>query len=129
MTDQGDYRGAAYFPGQSWADFLGGACHMHIVAIRPGCVRGNHYHAVQKEVLVVLFEDQWLLRWDNGPDSPASERHFSGAGMAMLEIDPLAAHAVHNCGQKDLKLVSLCDRVYDLQAPDTVVKTLLEAGN
>jgi len=128
MTDQGDQRGAAYFPGKSWADFLAGACHMHVVAMRPGCVRGNHYHTVQKEVLVVLFEDQWLLRWDNGPGSAASERHFSGAGVAMLEIDPLAAHALQNCGDKDLKLVSLCDRVYDPQAPDTMVKKLVEAG-
>jgi dTDP-4-dehydrorhamnose 3,5-epimerase-like enzyme len=125
LDDHGDQRGSSYVPPTSWTSFLGVARDMHITTILPGQIRGNHYHAVRKELLVVLFEDRVLLKWDSGPGTPAAERTFHGPGAVLVEADPLASHAVSNTGQKPLWVIGMCDAVYNPQAPDSFPKRLL----
>jgi dTDP-4-dehydrorhamnose 3,5-epimerase-like enzyme len=98
---------------------------MHITTILPGHTRGNHYHAARKELLLILFDDQVLLKWDSGPGTPTAQRSFLGPGAVVVEADPLAAHALSNTGQKPLWVIGLCDGVYDPQAPDSFPKHLL----
>lgn len=81
----------------------------HIATIRPGAVRGNHFHLTRREVLVVLYADRWTLLWDEGEGSPVQSRTFEGAGAVLMDADPLCAHAVRNDGARDLQIFVLGD--------------------
>lgn len=82
----------------------------HVATLRPGHVRGNHFHREGIELLVVLHRDRWSLHWDDGPDTPQQSRVFEGAGAVEVAIDAPCAHAVRNDGAVELQLVSLSDR-------------------
>ncbi|HEX6096610.1 MAG TPA: hypothetical protein VF432_09820 [Thermoanaerobaculia bacterium] len=81
----------------------------HVATVRPGAIRGNHFHTVRREVLVVMYSDRWTLLWDEGEGSPVRSRAFEGSGAVVLEAGPHCAHAVRNDGARDLHLVSLGD--------------------
>lgn len=81
----------------------------HVATVRPGAIRGNHFHTRRREVLVVLYADRWTLLWDEGEGTPVHSRAFDGAGAVVMEADPHCAHAVRNDGARDLHLVSLGD--------------------
>jgi predicted RNase H-like nuclease len=81
----------------------------HVATIRPGGVRGNHFHTERHELLVVLYTDRWTLLWDAGENTPVQSRTFSGSGAVLMEAGPLAAHAVRNDGSADLQIFVLGD--------------------
>ncbi len=118
LPDTGDQRGASFSVGADWARFLRNVGDTHITTLLPGHVRGNHYHANKKEILMVLFQDAWQLSWDCGADTAVSATPFSGAGAILVEVDPLAAHAVVNTGTSPLWIVGLSDQPFDSRNPD-----------
>lgn len=81
----------------------------HLATVRPGAVRGNHYHPRRREVLAVLYSDRWTLLWDDGEGTPVQSRTFEGSGAVLMDADPLCAHAVRNDGAADLQLFALGD--------------------
>lgn len=86
---------------------------VHIAAVRPGCVRGNHYHAKKTELITVAYRDDWSLHWDTGPDTPVQSRTFGGQGAVSINIPFLWSHAVRNDGQKELFLFNVTDMSFD----------------
>jgi dTDP-4-dehydrorhamnose 3,5-epimerase-like enzyme len=86
---------------------------VHIAAVRPGCVRGNHYHAKKTELITVVYRDDWSLHWDTGPDTPVQSRSFSGRGAASISIPFLWSHAVRNDGREELFLFNVTDMSFD----------------
>jgi hypothetical protein len=119
LADSGDQRGSSFKPGITWLQFLKDVADTHITTLLPGHVRGNHYHVHRREVLVVLFMDEWQLSWDEGAGTNACSRGFSGTGVAVVEIDPLASHAVANTGHLPLWIVGLSNGVWDAKVPDS----------
>lgn len=105
LTPRTDARGSSFGVELPFAN----VAECHVATVRPGAVRGNHYHVQRREVLVVLYADRWTLLWDEGEGTPVQSRAFEGAGAVVLEADPLCAHAVRNDGARDLHLVSLGD--------------------
>ena len=81
----------------------------HVATIRPGAMRGNHYHEQRRELLVVLYADRWTLLWDEGEATPVQSRTFEGSGAVLMEADPFCAHAVRNDGAKELQVFVLGD--------------------
>jgi predicted RNase H-like nuclease len=81
----------------------------HVATLRPGHVRGNHFHREGRELLVVIHRDRWSLYWDDGEKTPVQTRAFEGAGAVEIAIDAPCAHAVRNDGAAELQLVSLSD--------------------
>jgi predicted RNase H-like nuclease len=81
----------------------------HIATVRPGAVRGNHYHPRRRELLAVLYSDRWTLLWDDGEGTAVQSRTFAGSGAVLMDADPLCAHAVRNDGAADLQLFVLGD--------------------
>ncbi len=81
----------------------------HVATVRPGAIRGNHFHTQRRELLVVMYADRWTLLWDEGEGTPVQSRAFEGAGAIVMEADPHCAHAVRNDGARDLYLVSMGD--------------------
>jgi predicted RNase H-like nuclease len=70
--------------------------------LRSGGVRGNYFHRIARETVVVLYTDRWTLLFDAGEGMPVEKRTFSGSGAVRIEIDPLHAYAIENDGGAEL---------------------------
>jgi len=103
-----DPRGASFSLQPAQLDFLGTARDIHVASVLPGHVRGEHYHAERRELIVVIHEDDFSLHWDDGPATEVSRRTFAGAGVVAITVMPLAAHAIRNAS----------DGPYDERRPD-----------
>ncbi|HJQ39203.1 MAG TPA: DUF429 domain-containing protein [Thermoanaerobaculia bacterium] len=77
----------------------------HAETLRSGMVRGNYFHRIARESVVVLYTDRWTLLFDSGEGTAVETQAFSGSGAVRIEIDPLSAHAIRNDGSAELHLV------------------------
>lgn len=125
LEDRGDRRGSSYSLQKHQLDFLGAVADVHFSTTLPGHIRGNHFHRVRKEVLVVRYEDSWTLAWDQGEGTVPELRKFDGAGTVAVEIEPLASHAVRNDGQRPLLIFAMTDGLYDPVNPDSYGRIVL----
>lgn len=100
--------------------------HIHFASIRPLAVRGNHYHAVRNEIIVVFPGAPWELYWDTGASTAVNKRIFEGSkGVAV--IVPLGwSHAIRNPGEVDICIASISDRLYTAEDPDTFRRSVAE---
>jgi dTDP-4-dehydrorhamnose 3,5-epimerase len=123
-ADHTDGRGFSFSLPNRTLVFLGSMEDIHITTLRPGQVRGNHYHSHHKEIVCVLFHDKWSLHYDAGPGTPIEVKEFSGEGARIVEVAPLCGHAVRNDGAKDLFIIGLSNLRYDERNPDTSMRVL-----
>jgi dTDP-4-dehydrorhamnose 3,5-epimerase-like enzyme len=118
LKDSGDVRGSSFPVPADWFSNTFPVRDVHITTVLPGHIRGNHYHVVRHEVLIVIFTDQWSLHWDNGAETTISRRRFDGNGAVVIRVPPHSSHAIRNDGSALLHLVGLTDGAYDPAAPD-----------
>jgi oxalate decarboxylase/phosphoglucose isomerase-like protein (cupin superfamily) len=93
--------------------FVGRMSDVHLASIKPGAVRGNHYHLRRREAIVVLPGTKWSLHWDEDGNSGAQYREFDGRVAVLVLISPGASHAVRNDGESHLWLVAISSESYD----------------
>lgn len=118
ITDAGDARGSSFTLPDA-ARVLGGSVKdLHIMTLRPRCVRGNHFHAEKHERILVIHADKWSVHWDSGPDTEIVHRTISGKGALLIRVEPHASHAIRNDGDADLWIVAWSDREFDTEHPD-----------
>ncbi len=129
LSNTGDHRGSSFPLGSEWLNFLGRAVDCHVMTVKPGQVRGNHYHAKKHEILIVVHKDRWSLCWDTGPSTAAEHRTITGSGAVMVKVEPLASHAIVNDGELDLFVMALCNETYDPTAPDSFPRVVAPSGN
>lgn len=79
----------------------------------PGAIRGNHYHLLRREAIVVLPGTAWSLHWDEGEGLPAQHRNFDGRTAILVLVAPAASHAVRNDGLTPLWFVAISSEPYD----------------
>jgi len=127
LEDHGDRRGFSYSLQAQQFSFLGSVKDVHFSMTLPGHIRGNHFHRVRKEVLVVRHEDSWTLAWDRGEATACELRRFEGAGTVIVEIEPLASHAVRNDGRQPLLIFAMTTGLYDPAKPDAYGRIVLAA--
>jgi dTDP-4-dehydrorhamnose 3,5-epimerase-like enzyme len=96
---------------------------VHVVVSRPGAVRGNHYHRIGTETLVVCGPA--LVRIRQGSE----QQDFSIPADQTLRmvIPPGIAHAIQNTGDADNLLVAFNTNFHDPTNPDTVQAILIPA--
>jgi dTDP-4-dehydrorhamnose 3,5-epimerase-like enzyme len=128
LDDRGDQRGFSYTVQDRQLSFLGSVEDVHFSSTLPGHIRGNHFHRLRKEVLVVRHEDAWTLAWDRGEGTDVETRKFEGAGTIAVEIEPLASHAVRNDGHRPLLIFAMTDGLYDPASPDAYGRIVLDAS-
>ena len=126
LDDRGDQRGFSYTVEDRQLSFLGSVEDVHFSSTLPGHIRGNHFHRLRKEVLIVRHEDCWTLAWDWGEGTDVETRKFEGAGTVAVEIEPLASHAVRNDGQRPLLIFAMTDGLYDPANPDSYGRVMLQ---
>lgn len=126
LSDSGDARGASFpLPG-SWLDKIGPVEDVHVSTLVPGGIRGNHFHVARRELLIVLHDGPWSLYWDRGEGTHVESRGFEGSGAVLIAVPPLAAHAVRNDGEAQLRIVGLTDGEYDPSAPDAYPRCVVD---
>jgi oxalate decarboxylase/phosphoglucose isomerase-like protein (cupin superfamily) len=118
LCDSGDVRGSSYAVPTELLHGQFPVADMHIATIEPGAVRGNHYHAVRREILVVMAMDRWSLHWDEGADTAVRRRNFDGPGAVLITVPIGMSHAIRNDGTVPIRMVGLSDGPYDPDRPD-----------
>jgi dTDP-4-dehydrorhamnose 3,5-epimerase-like enzyme len=116
LPDTSDERGMSFsLPGETLARLT--IRDVHLATVRPGYVRGNHYHTQKIELITVIYSDDWSLHWDTGAGTPIQFRTFSGSGAVTVEFPFLWSHAVRNDGKQDLWMFNTNDRAFDPMDP------------
>jgi UDP-2-acetamido-2,6-beta-L-arabino-hexul-4-ose reductase len=128
LDDRGDERGSSFSLQDQQLSFLGSVKDVHFSTTLPGHIRGNHFHRLRKEVLVVRHEDSWTLAWDAGEGTAVNSQKFGGIGTVVVEIEPLASHAVRNDGQRPLLIFAMTNGLYDPANPDAYSRIVLPAA-
>jgi UDP-2-acetamido-2,6-beta-L-arabino-hexul-4-ose reductase len=93
----------------------------HLVLSEPGAVRGNHYHVLGTEVIVVMGPA--LVRYRQ-----ASEIHDVAVnhGQALrFTFPPGVPHAIQNTGSGAALMIAFNTEVHDRDKPDTVREVLI----
>jgi len=126
LDDRGDQRGFSYTVEDRQLSFLGSVEDVHFSSTLPGHIRGNHFHRLRKEVLIVRHEDCWTLAWDRGEGTDVEACKFEGSGTVAVEIEPLASHAVRNDGTRPLLIFAMTDGLYDPANPDSYGRIVLD---
>jgi hypothetical protein len=120
LDDSTDVRGLSFSILGDHLSEIGPARDIHIGEIRPGCIRGNHYHVSRGELIGVIYSDQWSLHWDTGPDTIVNSKHFSGTGAVAVVPPRNWSHAVRNDGVNSVWIVAVSDKPYDRHETDPV---------
>jgi dTDP-4-dehydrorhamnose 3,5-epimerase-like enzyme len=124
VTDSGDERGSSYPIFLNWFSEPFQLRDVHVTTLIPGHVRGNHYHVIRHEVLLVMHSDRWSLHWDTGEGTAVERRSFDGQGTTAICVAPYASHAIRNDGNAILHIVGLSDHQYSQEAPDTFSRSV-----
>jgi hypothetical protein len=125
LSDSGDARGSSHsVPAEVFSGHFPLA-DMHIATIEPGAVRGNHFHAVRRELLVIMAADRWSLHWDEGEGTPVQQRSFGGLGAVVVTVPIGMSHAVRNDGAVAMGMVGLTDGPYDAERPDAYARPVV----
>jgi len=113
LTNSGDGRGVNFtVPAEALA-YVGRMSDVYLAETKPRAVRGNHYHLLRREAMVILPGAKWSLHWDEGEGSPAQHRDFDGSRAVLVLISPGASHAVRNDGEHEMYLVAISSESYD----------------
>ena len=94
---------------------------IHIATMKPGTIRGNHFHPRSTEWLLI-FGGPARFYWQPHQQSPIHEELIHDSGPVLFEIPPKIEHAVVNCAENDIFLMAFSDS----DDRDTVRTSLIE---
>jgi dTDP-4-dehydrorhamnose 3,5-epimerase-like enzyme len=122
LKNYGDDRGNSYNLTDVVIDFLGEIKDVHSATILSSKIRGNHFHSLKKEAILVIHEDEWLFVWDNGENTTTQSHSFAGSGAAIITVESGSSHAIKNTGKAPIFITAFCNMAYD---PHETVKRVL----
>lgn len=123
LPDRDDGRGAAFFFDAATIAWLGPVAELHVVAIAPGKVRGNHMHRERREIVFVHYDGAVEVAWRSPGAREIGTKRFEGKGGFIARIEPGTLHAFRNSGRGFVEVVSLSNGCFDPQ--ETHYETLL----
>jgi len=112
LPDRDDGRGAAFYFDDATLRWLGGIAEVHVVAIAPGRVRGNHRHQARREAVFVHYQGAIEIAWQ-APGGAVERRRFEGHGGLLARIEPRTLHAFRNAGEGFVEAVSMSSGHFD----------------
>ncbi len=92
---------------------------IHIVSMRPGAIRGNHYHAYKTEHIFVMGSTCRVVVMDNNTKE-REEEIIEHNKKALLVIPPHVTHAIENVGYEISYLLCYSKVKEDLDTNDVV---------
>lgn len=92
---------------------------VHIVASKPGAIRGNHLHPRARE-WVTIIEGLIRVSWAEPREDQRGtvSRSEMVSGPALIEIAPGVPHSLENCGERDAFMLAFND------GPESAVQTV-----
>ncbi len=78
---------------------------LHVVSLRPGAVRGSHYHQNVTEWLLV-FGGPAAIVWRSRTEASQHEVMLDEDGPVLFEIPPLVEHALVNTSRQDFFVIA-----------------------
>ena len=91
---------------------------IYVATIKPGCVRGNHYHLKRIEWFLILNGKAEIYLEDIKIKTKICHK-ISSRKPQIVTIFPKIAHAVKNIGKETIYLVSGQNTIYNPKNPDT----------
>ena len=99
--------------------YMFGGGQLSVNVIRPGAVRGNHWHHTRTEKFLVV-SGTGVIRF-RAPDAQAAmEYHVAGRKFVVVDVPVGYAHCVENTGKTDLVLLLWASERIDPEKPDTI---------
>jgi UDP-2-acetamido-2,6-beta-L-arabino-hexul-4-ose reductase len=113
-----DERGWSLNPVAASGLAAGEAGDPHVVSLRPGTSRGNHYHTDATEWLLV-FGGPATIVWRSPTQPEPTELALEGEGPWLFEFPPLVEHAIENRADSDCYLFAFYDRAEPTTTPSS----------
>ncbi|WP_459115363.1 polysaccharide biosynthesis C-terminal domain-containing protein [Pseudonocardia eucalypti] len=120
LDESADHRGFSFSLLSEHLGRIGGVHDLHIAEIRPGEIRGNHYHAKRGEIIAIVYHDEWSLHWDEGDGTESRSQVFQGAGAVAVVPPKNWSHAVRNDGSQSMLIVAASDKPYSRHAVNEI---------
>ncbi|OGL46250.1 MAG: hypothetical protein A2W05_10090 [Candidatus Schekmanbacteria bacterium RBG_16_38_10] len=98
---------------------------LHIVSLKPGVVRGNHYHQYQNEIICIFGSRCRVVAVDNKTGRREDEI-IEEERNVLLKVPTNVTHALKNIGNGILYLLCYSDRKYDSENYDAVANKVLD---
>ena len=92
---------------------------IYVATIKPGYVRGNHYHLKRVEWFFIAAGEAEISLEDIKTKKKIHLK-VSSKNPKVVTIFPKIAHAVKNIGKEKVYLVSAQNNIYDPQKSDTI---------
>jgi dTDP-4-dehydrorhamnose 3,5-epimerase-like enzyme len=115
-----DERGWGTNPFKAFDVFDTASLDLHVVSLKPGYIRGNHYHTDATEWVLICGGSVRFL-WKAGEEKMVNEIIICDNEPALLEIPPLVEHAFRNETEHEIYLIVMNSS----PEPDTVRCTSL----
>jgi len=97
---------------------------LHLVSLKPGVVRGNHFHEYQNEVICVFGSRAKVAAVDN-TTGDREEEIIEEDRAVMLKIPKNISHAIKNIGNSILYLLCYSDQKYQPEKPDSIANKII----
>ena len=92
---------------------------IYIASIKPGQIRGNHYHLNRTEWFFIM-SGKARLCFEDFKNKERICLKLSAKKPKVITIFPKIAHAVKNIGKETVYLVSAQSDIYNPKNPDTL---------
>jgi dTDP-4-dehydrorhamnose 3,5-epimerase-like enzyme len=125
LEEHSDQRGVSFSLPAANLNFMKKIKNIHFATILPGAVRGNHYHELKKEMMIVIYSDAWIFSYQEEKAEQPMFKHFEGESGIVIEIDPKVAHGIKNTGTKPLILGCFSNKADELNKTDLVRKVVV----
>lgn len=120
VKTMGDHRGMVFEPVS--AAQLPQQRNVHVVLTEPGEVRGNHFHRLGTEVLVVMGPALVRVR----EEGELRDCEVPAESVQRFFLPPGTPHAIKNTGRSPILMVGFNTVEHDPQRPDTFREVLIE---
>lgn len=112
-----DERGWVVHPVQSDLLKSGQLSNLHVPSIKPGKIRGNHYHQNLFEYALILSGPCKAFFFDNDTGEKWEVTVSKNKPM-LFKISPQTTHAFKNIGQEDIYLICYNESLNNSQGQD-----------
>ena len=121
-------RGINIYLDKDIIEFVGNIEEIHIASILPQKTRGNHFHKVKNEVIIVYNFAEFTFAWQkvNEPNSIIIKKFDSKEDMVVcFKIPPNIIHAIKNSGTIELSIITFSNIQFNADSNDTLKKIIL----
>ncbi len=127
IKQHADMRGWVVWPIPESIITCGRLSNVHIPSLKPGVIRGNHYHRHTVEYALILSGPCRAVFADTATGEQ-EQMIFSAETPVLLRIAPGTAHAFRNEARHDIFLLCYDETLSGAATPDTHRHVILEAA-